>query len=174
MDPSLLSPPIPPPPPMPMPPLGLDMGMMPFHDAMFPPPHFIPPPPEMHLLPQIPLPMDHHPHRPPPLGMIAPGGGAGPGYDVDFQRDRDPPRHRYRDGGRYGPQLSPGSERSDRSDRIMDRYDDRDYRPVSPYGRHGSGRPRSVGRSRDASPERPRSFSPLPSPLYPPQGNKAY
>ena len=42
-----------------------------------------------------------------------------------------------------------------------------DGRPNSPYGRRGGRRPRSVGRSRDPSPDRPGSYSPLPSPLYP-------
>ncbi|XP_057372528.2 transport and Golgi organization protein 1-like isoform X1 [Daphnia carinata] len=175
--PPLLSPPIPPPPP------GMELGLgvppppgMPF-DSLFPPPHFIPPapfmPPDagmlppMHLMPSIPPPpsgmlSDHH--RPPPLGMIATGS-----FDVDYRRDMadPPPPRRYPSPPRRYP--SPlGSERSVRSDRSdrMDRYDD-PFRPVSPYGRHG-GRPRSVGRSRDVSPERPRSYSPLPSPLYPP------
>uniref|UniRef100_A0A0P6DBE0 Transport and Golgi organization protein n=1 Tax=Daphnia magna TaxID=35525 RepID=A0A0P6DBE0_9CRUS len=177
--PPLLSPPIPPPPP------GMELGLgvppppgMPF-DSMFPPPHFIPPapfmPPEagmlapLHLhMPSIPPPpsgmlADHH--RPPPLGMIATGS-----FDVDYRRDMadPPPPRRYPSPPRRYP--SPlGSERSVRSDRSdrMDRYDDH-FRPISPYGRHGGHRPRSVGRSRDVSPERPRSYSPLPSPLYPP------
>merc|ERR1712071_375690 len=99
-------------------------------------------------------------HRPPTLGMISTNS-----FDVDFRREMaEPPPPRHYTSPHHRRYPSPlGSDRSGRSDR-SDRYDDH-YRPLSPYGRQG-GRPRSVGRSRDASPDRP-SYSPLPSPLYP-------
>ena len=143
--PALFSPPIPPPPPPPLPPLGLDLtGLHHLHgvghhppppmpyDSLYPPPHFIPPPPADLHLPAIPLPVDHH--RPPPLGMIAPGRVDH--YDVDFRREMSAEPHPPRNRGGYMNNGSPprrypsplGSERSVRSDRSdrdrMDRYDD--------------------------------------------------
>jgi len=184
--PPLLSPPIGPLP-------GLDLGPMggppmPF-DPLFPP-HFMgpggfmppPPPPDGSMMPPLfgmppPLPPSGlmADLRPPPLGMIATGS-----FDVDYRRDlTDAPMSmpgRYPSPPRRYTASPLGSERSGRSDRSDNHYDDR-YRPISPMygGRHGvrdahGGRPRSVGRSRDPSPDRPRSYSPLPSPLYPNHG----
>merc|ERR1712071_616599 len=145
MDPPLLSPPIPPP--------GLDMGLG------VPPPPFMPPEPGIippmfggPAIPPPPLEMMAD-HRPPTLGMISTNS-----FDVDFRREMaEPPPPRHYTSPHHRRYPSPlGSDRSGRSDR-SDRYDD--------HYRHG-GRPRSVGRSRDASPDRP-SYSPLPSPLYP-------